>query len=158
MLLEDRCPNLLGYSVPRVLLRTDVSSLELSLDHHYDLVLVTEYVGKGLKRTHGGILYMTEGKDIVRVGALEEAHICAAAVRSLAYMHENSIVHGDVALRNLRVKREEETNPGASTDFWRAWWIDLGKATHLSKENESSYLFTLEMEECYSLFRREAQV
>lgn len=151
-LMEDEFPNLLGYSVPRVLLRTDISNLRFSPQQHEDIVLVTEYVGKGLKRTLSGDLYLIERGRMERVNPREEVEICAAATRSLMSLHESRIIHGDIALPNLRVQKEDYAIDGVSRPVWTAWWIDLGKGTYLPDEHESSDLFTCEKDKCQSLF------
>lgn len=55
-----------------------------------------------------------------------------AAMQSLRLLHECGILHGDIDLRNLRAQRvtsgDEKSVNVKGQNYWRCWWIDLGKA------------------------------
>lgn len=158
-LIETVCPQILGSSVPRVLLKTEVKSSDThhfeSVVQHPDIALVTEFVGVGVKRNEEGKLNIIDGAIKEAVGVSDEAQICAAAVRSLFHLHENGILHGDVALRNLRVEKYGDKFR-SNAMCWRACWIDLGKATYLNVETDSAFRY--DMQECSALFRGDLQL
>lgn len=68
-----------------------------------EVLLVTEYVGKEIARDEHDVLLIVENDKKEKVNPTSEARIRKAAVQSLESLHENGIMHGDIALRNLRI-------------------------------------------------------
>lgn len=71
-----------------------------------------------------------------------------AALKSLRAIHECGISHGDISLRNLRLKLKEEADEACSKS-WRACWIDYGLAGY---SHPMSFSKTLQLDLCKSLF------
>lgn len=138
-ILQEDDMGVLGVCVPRLVMSRDEPETEA--------VLVTELVGKSLRRGDEGILLMGEGEEWEAVELWEEENIITAAKKSLRRLHESGILHGDVCMENVRVARRRRF--GGWT--WRVWWIDLGQAELAVEVGGSEWgddeigLFQLEM-------------
>lgn len=109
-----------------------------------EAMLVTEYVGSGLRRGKNGRLCMGDGDVWEEIADEDICEIRCAALNSLSLLHDCRVAHGDVALRNVRVRRTDDENK------WMAWWIDLGHAED-ECEDECSFEFDrFRFEQCFA--------
>lgn len=114
--LQREHGDVLGSVVPRLIAFRD--------DPMPEVTLVTEKVGKGLRRREDGCLLVGEGAQWEEVEEGGKEGILSAATESLKRLHGCGIAHGDIALRNLRVERCK--GGLLRKEGWRAWWVDLG--------------------------------
>lgn len=84
------------------------AATEVLLSIHSSAVLVTEYVGRRIWSSPGGILLVENSGEPEVLGAKEIPEIRRVALRGLQMLHESGFVHGDIALRNLRVEMRKE--------------------------------------------------
>ena len=141
--LREKCPYLLGCAVPGYFLGWDRRQ-ELSV-YRKELILVLEHVGDRIWRDRDGIFWIDRGRNYEMLKTENVQTICGAALSSLAKLHTQGFLHGDIALRNVRVSRTE------SGSGWKVWWVDLGRAFEF-KDGEESSCFKLEKKKCLSIF------
>ena len=141
--LREKCPHLLGRAVPGYFLGWDRPQA-LSV-YKKELILVLENVGDRIWKDRDGKLWIDNGKCYEVVGMASIPAICAAALSSLTELHEQGFLHGDIALRNVRVAKT------GSVCSWKAWWLDLGDACEVS-DDVDSLCFKLEKMKCRSIF------
>lgn len=137
---------------PNSVLRNDFYSSD-------EPVLIIQYVGKELYRDKNGVLFCGERDDFLQMDVSDEKLIFKAARESLDALHSKGFIHGDIALRNLRVEfnpfqpelkfDSEVSNSTMQTRKCRAWWIDLGQARIMP---DKSPRFYVERRDCRSLF------
>ena len=94
-------------------------------------------------------------KDKVMVGNEELGQedvemLLDEASRSLKVLHECGILHGDVAVRNIRAKHVADE---VGRKKWRVWWIDLGCATVCWSETTWKW----EQDRCRKMFEVQFQ-
>ena len=106
----ERLKDLQGSVIPRV--------IESGLDPVYStgMVLITEKVGSEVDEVEGEIVVGGTALDRENLLLLKQK-----GMEGLRKMRARGVVHGDVALRNMRVSMKE-----GKVD--RVWWIDLGDA------------------------------
>lgn len=146
--LQEKCPSEVGCCVPAILLGLNKRKEDTS--YGGSVALVEEYIGNEVKRGRIGNLFVIDDHNSLQVPSREERGIYKAAMESLTALHKHGVMHGDIALRNLRVEKQRYGN-GRSK--WRAWWIDFG----LSEVGHGKHSLSLlqERNECASLFRLE---
>lgn len=99
----------------------------------YDYALMTEFVGDAIVKEYNERnepIAMWIGDvpvSVNEISALQEAG--AEALRTL---HRAGVIHGDLKVDNIRVKREDDGKCGVK---WHVWLIDFGLATRVFTEN-----------------------
>lgn len=146
--LQQECPFVLGSAVPMLILAWD--NPECDSIYGGEVILVTEQVGRDLVRGVDGRLRFRCDGGFKLVDPAEEHAIRDSALKSLDELHSNGIIHGDVALRNMRVERQE--NDVNSSVCWSVWWVDLGHAMKIKNKMERN-LISLDNNDCFSLFQ-----
>lgn len=134
-LIQDNNPSIiLDSAVPRLLLGWNKKN--------GDVVLITEYVGQEVGMD-------ADGNILVGGNVLSEEDIHSlrnAAQKSISEIHSCGVLHGDLALRNLRAQKVQEHG----TSSWKAWWLDLGRSeTGVPPGSTKS---SMEKRECRALF------
>lgn len=124
-LMRKKGDDLIGRAVPNVLF--------LRNERMADAVLVTEFVGRGLRRGKDAHLLIGDGVEWQRVHKQDEQGVVEAARKSLNMIHQAGIAHGDVALENLRVDLNNSGEDGRKE--WNAWWIDFGRAEIIDEDD-----------------------
>lgn len=113
----------------------------LAVGTHYwvGAMVVTEAVGEVVQPYEGGRVQVGD-----RVLDLNETRqVGKAALSSLRALHAGGVLHGDIAMHNLRAQdirggsigsRERLCHESEEKPNWKAWWIDLGQSRFTSHE------------------------
>lgn len=135
-MLVERFPHVVGQVVPKMI----YYGVETG-----EGVLVTEFVGRGLRREAGRLMIGDERKGWEEMNQEDEAAVVQAAKTSLFTLHECGVAHGDVRLDNLRVGRLQG-HVGGTNGGWMAWWIDLAHAEDVFEDRYSAHIDVVQFE------------